>query len=247
MKENKQISEQIPLSLPTQNFMSREDFMVSDCNREAFQMVDAWPQWLTSGMVIYGPKGCGKSHLAHIFAAKVMQNSEKPSKVSIVSAAHLTINRVKRLAQENQSIVIEDIDTKVDNEALFHLFNIYNTAGRYMLLTSENAPTRMRFALKDLQSRLNMLPSVAIKEPDDVMLQTLIVKLFNDRQLRISEEVLNYIMNNAQRSFAYIRALVEATDYISLIRKSAINYAVIRAAMDVVEHEKINEPDLFDY
>ena len=90
-------------------------------------MVDAWPQWLTPGLVIYGPKGCGKSHLAHIFTAKVTQSSAKPSKVSIISAAHLTINRVKRLAQENQSIVVEDIDTKVDNEALFHLFNIFRS------------------------------------------------------------------------------------------------------------------------
>lgn len=247
MKENKQISEQIPLSLPPQNCMSREDFMVSDCNAEAFRMIDAWPDWLTSGLVIYGSKGCGKTHLAHIFADKVMQNSAKPIKVGIVKAAQLTVTRVKRLAQENASIVVEDIEPKIDNEALFHLFNIYNTAGRYMLLTSENAPTRMRFALKDLQSRLNMLPSIEIKEPDDVMLQTLIVKLFNDRQLLISEEILNYIMNNAQRSFAYIQALVEAVDYISLIRKSAVNYAIIRAAMEVVEHEKMNEPDLFDY
>ena len=79
-----------------------------------------------------------------------------------------------------------------------------------MLWTAETAPSRMFFPLKDLQSRLNMLPSVEIKEPDDLMLQTLVVKLFNDRQILISPDVLTYIVNNAPRSFEYIEKLVES-------------------------------------
>lgn len=244
MTESKKLS-QLPLEFATQNLMRCEDFMVSECNGEAYKMIVSWPNWLTSGMVIYGPKGCGKTHLAHIFADMVMANSEKPVHVGLVPSESVNMKNIKRLAEENVSIVIENLSPKADEEALFHLCNIYNTSGRYVLWTSEIPPSRMNFKLKDLQSRLNMLSCIEIKEPDDIMLRTLIAKLFNDRQLFIGEDILSYIMNNAQRSFSYVRALVEEADYISLVRKTPVNYGVIKEAMERLSDNNCCEPDLF--
>lgn len=244
MTENK-ILAQLPLEFVAQNLMRREDFMVSECNSEAYRMIVSWPNWLTSGMIIYGPKGCGKTHLAHIFADIVMANGEKPVRVGLVPAEGVSMKNIKRLTDENASIVIENLSSKADEEALFHLCNIYSTTGRYVLWTAENPPSRMHFKLKDLQSRLNMLPCIEIKEPDDMMLRTLIVKLFNDKQLVIGEDILNYIMNNARRSFSYIRSLVEEADYISLVRKAPIGYGVIKEAMKILADKGACEPDLF--
>lgn len=237
---------QIPFDFKPRVFMGREDFMVAPCNKEAFQMVDSWPKWLSSGMIIYGPKGCGKSHLAHLFADKIRIFSPQPIRVSLVEASRINMRNVKRIAEENQSIVIENLSPKVNAEALFHLFNLYNEEGRYMLWTSEIAPSHIGFALKDLQSRLNMLPCIAIKEPDDMMLRALIVKLFNDRQIIISSEILQYIVNNSQRSFKYIEELVNEIDNISLAFQSAVNYTVVRKAMEALEQRQAKEPDLFD-
>ena len=114
-----------------------------------------------------------------------------------------------------------------------------------MLWTAETAPVRMNFPLKDLQSRLNMLPSVEIKEPDDLMLQTLIVKLFNDRQILISPDVLNYIVNNAPRSFEYIEKLVEECDNISLAYQCAVNYNVVKKSMEILAQNNNCQLDLF--
>lgn len=244
MTGNKTLS-QLPLDFVTPNFMRREDFMVSKCNSEAYQMVVSWPNWLTSGVVIYGPKGCGKTHLAHIFADTIMANTPKPVRVGLVSAERINMRNIKRLSEENISIAVENLSPKTDEEALFHLCNIYNTTGRYVLWTAEIPPSRMQFKLKDLQSRLNMLPCIEIREPDDMMLRTLIAKLFNDRQLVISEDTLNYIMNNARRSFAYIRSLIEEADYISMVRKTPVNYAIIKAAMARLSDRNFREPDLF--
>lgn len=236
---------QIPFDFQAQTYLGREDFMVAPCNKDAFNMVDSWPQWLSSGLVIYGPKGCGKSHLAHLFADKVRIFSNKPIKVSLIDAGRVNMRNVKRISEENQSLVVENLTSKANNEALFHLFNLYNVEGRYMLWTAQTAPSRMNFPLKDLQSRLNMLPSVAINEPDDMMLQALVVKLFNDRQIRISPEILNYIINNAQRSFAYIEQLVGEIDNISLAYQCAVSYPVIKKAMENLAGAEENEPDLF--
>jgi len=239
-------NQQIPFEFDVANYMRREDFMVSQCNECAFKMLDAWPNWLSPGLVIYGPKGCGKSHLAHLWADKIRQMAEKPIKVSLIEAGRINLRNVTSIAKENQSIVVENLTPKANNEALFHLFNMYNESGRYMLWTAESTPCRMNFALKDLQSRLNMLPSVEISEPDDFMLQMLVVKLFNDRQIMITEDILNYIVNNAQRSFAYIMALVEEIDVVSLALKSNVNYKVVRQAMDNLRENEDKEPDLFD-
>lgn len=237
---------QIPFDFVPRTYMGREDFMVAPCNREAFNLVDSWPKWLTQGMIIYGPKGCGKSHLANLFADKVKIFADKPIKVSLIDAGRINLRNVNKIASENQSIVVENLTPKANAEALFHLFNLYNTEGRYMLWTAETAPSRMSFALKDLQSRLNMLPSVEIKEPDDLMLQTLIVKLFNDRQILISPEILNFIVTNAPRSFEYIGKLVEECDNISLAYQCAVNYNVVKKAMELLAQTDSRQPDLFD-
>ncbi|MBP5352645.1 MAG: hypothetical protein J6Y91_02635 [Alphaproteobacteria bacterium] len=236
---------QIPFDFKVANHMGRDDFMVSACNKEAFEMIDNWPQWLSAGLFLYGPHGCGKSHLAHLFVEKLRQTTGKPYPVSIVEARGISMKSVRRLAAENTSIVIENVSEKCDAEALFHLFNIYNQDGRYMLWTGLKAPHYIHFKLADLYSRLNMLPCVEIQEPDDVMLQTLIVKLFNDRQLLISPEILNYIMTNAERSFSYIQHLVEEIDVLSLAYQTSANYNIVKKAMDILAHQSSREPDLF--
>ena len=91
-----------------------------------------------------------------------------------------------------------------------------------------------------------MLPCAAISEPDDIMLQMLIVKLFNDRQIKISADIPNYIVKNAPRSFAFIEKLVEEIDKISLAYQCAVNYIVVKKAMEFIAAENEREPDLFD-
>ena len=237
---------QLPFAFTKPNLMRREDFMVSTCNAEAFQMIETWPHWLTSGLVIYGPHGCGKSHLAHLFVDKLLSCTARPTNVTIVEASRIKMRNVARIAAENQSIVIENLTPKVDAEALFHLYNIYNVPERYMLWTATEAPSRMRFALKDLQSRLNMLPSIAITEPDDVMMQTLVVKLFTDRQLIISPEILDYIVVHARRSFAYMRDLVAEIDAVSLAYQCPVNYFAVQKAMEILYEKENKQMDLFD-
>ena len=246
MINNNENLRQLPLDFTNRCDLGREDFMVSDCNREAFNLVDSWPHWFGSGLLIYGPKGCGKSHLAHLFIDKVRASSASPQKVAIINAAAVNIRNVKRLAEENTAIAVENVMPKNNNEALFHLFNLFNVEGKFMLWTAETAPNLMNFALKDLQTRLNMMPRAAIKEPDDMMLQMLIVKLFNDRQIKITPEILSYIINTAPRSFAYIEALVEEIDKISLAYQSSVNYIIIRKAMEFLQSKDNREPDLFD-
>lgn len=239
-------SQQLPFDFGTRVHMGRDDFMVSACNYEAFSLVESWPDWLACGAFIYGPHGCGKTHLSHLFVEKLRTSSARPYPVSVFEAQSISMKNVHRIAQENQSVVIENVSPRCNEEALFHLFNLYHSDGRYMLWTGLQNPHQMTLKLPDLQSRLCMLPCVEIQKPDDVMMQTLTVKLFNDRQLLITPEILNYIVMNAERSFSYLQELVAEVDLQSMIYKSAVNYNIVKRAMENLVLRKTAEPDLFD-
>ncbi len=209
--------------------------MANRCNEKALRAVELWPEWPFFALVVYGPQGSGKSHLAHVFAEHAASCTERPFPVLIINAQEINNKNVARIHRENPCLVVENLTPRANNEALFHLFNLYQNEGGYILFTAEDAPARMRFKLPDLQSRLNMVPTIAIEEPDDEMLTMLVVKMFNDRQIMISPEVLNYIIRNMQRSFSYARRLVEEVDMISLARKRAVTVPLVKEAMQTLD------------
>ena len=47
--------------------MSREDFMVASSNDAAVAQIDNWPNWSGPTLLLVGPEGSGKSHLAQVF------------------------------------------------------------------------------------------------------------------------------------------------------------------------------------
>ena len=120
---------------------------------------------------------------------------------------------------------------EINCEALFHLYNQYRNEGGNILFTASTAPARMNFKLPDLQSRLNIVTSIEIKEPDDDLLSSLLIKLFMDRQVMVNPEIINYMVANMQRSFAYARKLVMEIDNISLAKKRAVSVSIVKEAI----------------
>ncbi len=222
---------QLPLELEHQPYLDKEDFMVAHCNIEAVQTMEAWPQWPFFAICLYGPSGCGKTHLANIFSNQVSVLTHYPYKIPNIKAKDLKLETVHQLFQKHNCLIVEDLDENINQEAMFHLYNLYRNEGGHILFTSETAPARLKFSLPDLQSRLNIIPAIEIGEPDDELLSALIVKLFTDRQIAISQDIINYILANMQRSFAYTRKLIAEIDHISLARKRAVSIPIVKEAI----------------
>jgi chromosomal replication initiation ATPase DnaA len=235
---------QIAFNFAPHPYFGREDFMVSACNNEAVQMIDSWPEWPFFAICLYGPNGCGKTHLSRIFSDKVSVMTHYPYKIPCINAAKINMDTPFKLFKQNPCLIIEDLDENIHQEALFHLYNLYRNEGGNILFTALQAPARMHFSLPDLQSRLNIVPAVAIGEPDDEMLSALILKLFNDRQLIVSPEIITYMLNNMQRSFSYCNKLVEEIDNISLARKRAISIPIVKEAIHTLNNQ--TQGDLFN-
>ena len=224
-------------------YMGREDFIVSSCNQTAFRAVEAWPDWTFFALCLYGAKGCGKSHLANLFKQRVMENAAKLYQLQFIQASNIAYYIPQNLFAESPCLVIENFTDNIDNEAMFHLYNHYKDNGGYILILSEKAPSHLKFNLPDLQSRINAVPAIEIMQPDDEMITMLMLKLFMDRQLKVSPEVLNYAVNNMTRSFSFTQKLVAEADRISLIKKSPITINVIKEAIEMLNDGR--QEDLF--
>lgn len=225
------------LNLTYRPSLGRDDFMVANCNLQAVTAVDLWPNWPYFAICIYGPSGCGKTHLANVFAQNVATITHHPYRIPFVKAEMLQPDMAQDLFNESPYIVVEDLQTLKNQEALFHLYNAYRDMGGNILFTSDAAPARLNFTLPDLRSRMNIVPIYEIEAPDDNMLMALLLKLFNDRQITPAPELLNYLIKNMQRSFSYARKLVEEIDNISLARKRAISIATAKEAINTLNND----------
>lgn len=215
---------QIPLDLGHRTAMGRDDFLIAPGNQDAVAWIDLWPEWPAPALILYGPVASGKSHLCAVWRER--------ANATAVDARTLNDNTARDVAESGRHIVLDDIDTLIGNvvgeKGLFHLYNIFREEKRTLLLTMTDAPIRRAFALPDLASRLRAAPAVAIREPDDQILAAVLVKLFSDRQLRVSDDVITYILPRIDRSFEAVRALVDAIDNKALIEKKPVTYGLVR-------------------
>ena len=229
---------QLALDFPHRPSLGRDDFMVAGCNQEAVSTIDLWPAWPYFAICIYGPSGCGKTHLANVFAQMVALHTNHPYRIPFIQASQITKELSHTLFETSPQIVIEELQNLSDQEALFHLYNTYRDLGGNILFTSEIAPARINFSLKDLQSRMSIVPALEIKAPDDELLMALLLKLFTDRQITPSAELLDYLLKNMHRSFSYARKLVEEIDNISLAKKRAISIPIAKEAISTLNSDR---------
>lgn len=199
---------QLVFDLAHRQALGAEDFLVSHSNAAAVEMIDRWPQWPHPASLVAGPQGSGKSHLANVWRLR--------SAGGIVSAAELEDVTVAGLA-DGAAIVIEDVDRGIaDERALFHLLNRARESKLSVLVTSRRAPGELEFRIPDLRSRLRALPIVEVQPPDEALLKAVLVKLFDDRQLYVEPQVIDYLNVRMERSMAAASRVVAAVDRLAL-------------------------------
>ena len=195
---------QLAFALPHAESFSRDDFLEGPANAAALALIDAWPDWPNRIMLLVGPEGSGKSHLAAIWAEQAGARS---------TAAHALTAAEVPGALATGALVIEDLEvSNCDERALFHLMNLAREDQAFVLVTARQPPSGSDFELRDLRSRLRAVPVVTLLPPDDNLFRALIVKFCADRQIGIDESVVNYLATRIERSFAAARHVVERLD-----------------------------------
>jgi chromosomal replication initiation ATPase DnaA len=198
---------QLPLGLGMRpGSHAREDLVVGDANAEALAWIDSWPDWPAPGLLVWGPEGCGKSHLSSIWAAR-----SGAVRLDLPAA-------IERLQGVRRPIaVLEDVERALEagDEAermLFHVHNLVAQGGGALLLTARLPAARWSMRLPDLRSRMLALPAIEVTAPDDGMLAAVLSKLFADRQLPPDADVIHFIATRIERRFSVLARVVETLD-----------------------------------
>jgi chromosomal replication initiation ATPase DnaA len=220
------VTDQLLLDFGHPSASEIEDFMPAPCNCEALAWLGRWPAWPACALVLHGPAGCGKTHLARIWARRAQAGWL--DRALPAEARPDAVN----------AYVLDDVlagDRLADEVTLLQFYNWLAGQRGHLLITARRPAVAWPIRLPDLASRLRAAPAVAIGPPDDALLGALLVKLFGDRQVVVAEDVIRYTLAHMERSFDAARTLVAALDDRSLAQRRAITIPLVRAVLEPPE------------
>lgn len=219
------MARQLAFDLPVRAALGRDDFFVSPANALALAALEAPGGWPAGKLVLIGPEGAGKSHLARVWAS---------AEAAEVIAAHDLAARPA--PPQARAVVVEDADRIAGDlaaeTALFHLHNLVLAEGGRLLITARSAPGRWPLVLPDLASRLLAAATARLGPPDDALLAAVLAKLFADRQIRVPAPLIPWLVARMDRSFAAADVLVAALDAAALAQNRPIGLALARSVLD---------------
>ena len=182
------MAEQLTFDLPAHAARGLNDFLMTPSNAAALAAIKGWDIWPNRKLVLAGAAGTGKTHLAHVWA--------ELADATILQSHKLIEADIEALA--GGSVVVEDADQIAgiaDGEtALFHLHNLILAEGGALLVTANAAPSRWGIDLPDLRSRMEGTTLALLEAPDDMLLSAVLVKLFDDRQIAVPSNVIDYLI-----------------------------------------------------
>jgi chromosomal replication initiation ATPase DnaA len=214
----KQLAIDLPPHRPA---FGRADFLVSECNAAALGWIERWPRWPSHALVLHGPGGSGKSHLAHLWR-------ERGGGV-LIRGGEVAQRGPDELAR-CRGVALDDAEGAPE-EALLHLYNCCSETGSSLLIVAREAPANWPIALPDLASRLRAAPAVSIVLPDDALLAALLVKHFSDRQVPVAPAVITFLVSRMERSFAACGALAARLDRLALGARRPISIPLARRVL----------------
>lgn len=219
------MAEQLVFDLPVREARGRENFFVSPSNAAALEAIEAWKGWPGGKMILVGPPGSGKTHLAHVWAAL--------SGATLRDTARIAGEDPSRLA-EHGPLVLEDAEAGgVPEQALFHLHNLLAEAGHALLITATSPPRDWDLTLPDLRSRMDAAPVARLNAPDDPLLKAVLLKQFSDRQISVSPRAIDWLIARLERSFDAVKDAVERLDRASLSENRAVTWKLAARVLDI--------------
>lgn len=217
------MAEQLTFDLPVRTSLERGDFFVSEANALAVARLEDVSTWTSNKMVLAGPEGAGKTHLGHVWA--------EAQGGALLDLADIKASEVVHFAT---ALAVEVPETLLPDEeqTLFHLHNHMAISGLPLLMIARTPPARWPLGLPDLKSRMEATDLVQIAPPDDPLLAAVLVKLFADRQLRVSPSLINWLTKRMDRSFAEATRLVSGVDAAALSEGGAVTRKVAQRILD---------------
>ena len=199
--------------------LTNQDFYISKSNKHIFDFLNMWPKWNKKFLNIIGEKFSGKTHLINIFLKKFKGIKFETQRLN---------NNILKEIKIYENIVLENLNKDIDENLLYTLINIAEQENKYLIITSNTAIVEIDFELKDLKSRLKNFILQKIEQPDDELIYAIILKSFSDRQIKLDNKIIDYIIKRIARSYSKMHEFIYKIDELSLKKKKSINFKIIK-------------------
>ena len=196
-----------------------EDYFVSKSNYFAFEILQRWPKWEKNILNIYGESFSGKTHLSKIFLSK--------NNGLMIYEKDINDEIFKKL-KLYENIVLDAFKTKINEKLLYSIFNFIDSENKFLIINSIKPINEVDFQLKDLVSRSKNCLFAKIENPDDELMNAIILKNFSDRQIKIDNKLIDYIAKRIDRSYSKISQFIYKIDELSLKKKKPIDFKIIK-------------------
>lgn len=215
-------SKQLYFDMPDKTALGIEDYIITESNSFAFDLISRMIRGEINQGVISGPSFSGKTHLSKILIKNIGSNESL-----YIDGDYKKI--IEKVGSSNL-IVIENIDKVLEDrseEDLFHIINFTKENNKKLLMTSGKSISNIEFKLEDLKSRLNATLEAKIMQPDDELMKLVLIKIFNDKQLLINPNVIDFLKSRLERSYKSINDFIEKIDKFSLEKGKKITISLI--------------------
>ena len=215
---------QLIFKFPFSKKYYEQDFFVSSNNFSAFKLVDSWPNWPGKWLNIFGASGSGKTHLANILEKKI-------DKVKLVDAKNINNETIQEL-NNLDCLIIDSFKNNIDEKLFYSILNQSKQLENFILINSNPSMKEIEFELEDLKSRIRSFVYIGIELPTDDLLKVIISKTLSDKQISHNPKLLNFIINNVERSYEKMFKFLKDIDELSLSTGKSININLIKKALE---------------
>ena len=213
---------QLIFNFPFTTNYFEEDFFVSSSNFEAYKLIETWPKWPSRNINIYGPTGCGKSHLANILKKKI--------NYFFINASDISNNSLA-LIKLKECLIIDNYENNIEENLLYTIINQTHQSNQYVIINSDQPISSLEIKLEDLKSRLSSFSKITIDLPTDDLIKVVLTKNFSDKQIQIDNKLIDFILKHINRSYEDIFNFIKKIDELSLSTGKSININLIKKVL----------------
>ena len=219
------MSEQLIFNFPFKKNYLKQDFYVSRNNFNAFKLIESWPKWPSRLVNIFGPKGCGKTHLINILQTKIQ---------SLLILSKNVSPDILVEYKTKECLIIDDFNNNIDEKTLYSIINQSYQDNKYLIISSPTSIKKFKTELIDLRSRFSSFVDIGIDLPTDDLVRVILTKHFSDKQIQISEKNIEYILKNIERSYEKINNFSNSIDSLSLTKAQPVKLQLIKKVLNEI-------------
>ncbi|MGC8658076.1 MAG: HdaA/DnaA family protein [Desulfomonilaceae bacterium] len=176
-------------------------------------------------VLLYGPSGSGKTLILKAFSRFVRSVDHHNNFNSIfisVTNQDKSGDDLETVASTGQTstgrVMIDDVD-KVTGPDRKHLWNLWNqlvTTGTRLVCASTDGPEKIFQDDPHLRSRMISGLTLELFPPEDDIRVLILDKMASKRGLRLTPDVINYLLSRKSRNLKKLEQIIELLDSVSM-------------------------------